>query len=886
MAMIVWGGFDGTDVTMPGGALNDGGVYTPGTDSWATTNPMGAPQARYLHTAVWTGTAMIVWGGSAGGTGALNDGGIYAPATDSWVATALTGAPAGRLYHTAVWTGTAMIVWGGFNGPGVLSQGAFLDDGGAYTPATGGWVPTNLTGAPAARLLHTAVWTGSEMIVWGGAADWFGASLFDSGGRYTPATDSWATTSAAGAPAPRAGQTAAWTGEEMIVWGGLVTPSLDGTSTGGRYTPGTDAWVATSTTGGPGPQDGHAAVWTGSEMIVWGGFGDLGFVSDSAKYVPATDTWLLTSTQGAPTARSGHTAVWTGSEMIVWGGADATGNVDSGGRYAPATDGWVATSTTLAPEARSGHTAVWTGSEMIVWGGYDFGSDLGTGGRYAPGSDSWVATAATGAPLARSAHTAVWTGTEMDVWGGFSSDFGPLPDGFRYTPGSDSWAAMSTIGIPRARSGHAAVWTGSEMIVWGGLGSSGYLASGGRYTPATDSWAATGTTGAPAGRGNPTAVWTGSEMIVWGGGNGFDFDTNTGGRYAPGSDSWMPTSTTGAPEGRISHTAVWTGREMIVWGGENVFDSGEEQVLPNGGLYCGVPDVPPVAYPQSLVVAENGMQPITLTATDSFGDMLTYAIVASPAHGSLSGTPPAVTYLPEAGYYGPDSFTFEASDGVLDSNVAMVSLLVDATPVANPQSLVAAENVALPITLTAADPDGDALTYAIVSGPAHGALSGTAPAVVYHPAADYFGADSFTFMASDGRSDSSAATVAIVVKPAGGLFYTVAPCRLFDSRGTTGSLLAGVEKVLQAAGQCGVPAGAISLVANVTVVLPTAGGFLNLYAAPGNPPPTSVVNFAAGAVRANNAVLRLSQSGSFAALFTMSASAKADLVVDVSGYFE
>src|SRR5947207_8563188 len=73
----------------------------------------------------------------------------------------------------------------------------------------------------------------------------------------------------------------------------------------------------------------------------------------------------MTSTMDAPSARRQHTAVWTGTEMIIWGGT----NDSTGGRYNPAVDMWTATSTTKAPSARTGHTAVWTGNEMIVWGG-------------------------------------------------------------------------------------------------------------------------------------------------------------------------------------------------------------------------------------------------------------------------------------------------------------------------------------------------------------------------------------------------------------------------------------------------------------------------------------------------------------------------------------
>src|SRR5262249_42761307 len=84
----------------------------------------------------------------------------------------------------------------------------------------------------------------------------------------------------------------------------------------------------------------------------------------------AGDTWAQTALD-VPDMRSRHTAVWTGTEMIVWGGRQ-TGDspfLDSGGRYNPATDTWVPTSRGVGvPVARVGHTATWTGSEMIVWG--------------------------------------------------------------------------------------------------------------------------------------------------------------------------------------------------------------------------------------------------------------------------------------------------------------------------------------------------------------------------------------------------------------------------------------------------------------------------------------------------------------------------------------
>src|SRR6266404_4351148 len=308
-----------------------------------------------------------------------------------------------------------------------------------------------------------------------------------------------------------------------------------------------DSWTATSTTGAPVARDRHTAVWTGSEMIVWGGNDGSSYFNTGGRYNPVTDSWTATSTTGVAAAREFHTAVWTGSEMIVWGGYNGS-FFNTGGRYNPVTDSWTATSTSSAPDARAYHTAVWTGSEMIVWGG-----GLNTGGRYNPTTDSWTATS-TSAPNARLLHTAVWTGSEMIVWGGYNGS--GLNTGGRYNPTTDSWTTTSTTNAPDRRVYHTAVWTGSEMIVWGGSpdNSSG-LNTGGRYNPTTDSWTATSTTSAPAGRAYHPAVWTGSEMIVWGRYDGSSF-LNTGGRYNPGTDSWTATSTTNAPAGRQDCTAV------------------------------------------------------------------------------------------------------------------------------------------------------------------------------------------------------------------------------------------------------------------------------------------------------------------------------------------
>ena len=397
--------------------------------------------------------------------------------------------------------------------------------------------------------------------------------------------NTWMATAAP--PEARDSHTAVWTGSEMIIWGGQASNSL--LDSGGRYDPATDTWTFTNTAGAPTARTGHTAVWTGTEMVVWGGQ-DVNFfvVNTGGKYNPGTNSWIPTSTSNAPTGRVRHTAVWTGGEMIVWGGFDDSFNdVNTGGRYNPGTDSWTATTTSNAPDARESHTAVWTGTEMIVWGGFDDFNfvDFDTGGKYNPNTNSWTATSTNNVPEARENHTAVWTGTEMIVWAGFNEEFfESLNTGGRYNPNTNSWTATSTF-APDARQLHTAVWTGSEMIVWGGEDFSQPFDTGGRYNPGTNSWTGTSITNVPEARSSHTAVWTGAEMIVWGGTGGFPFsgDLNTGGRYDPASNSWTPTNTYNVPQPRSSHTAVWTGSEMIVWGGvgQDIFSS----LLDTGGKY-------------------------------------------------------------------------------------------------------------------------------------------------------------------------------------------------------------------------------------------------------------------------------------------------------------
>ncbi len=174
----------------------------------------------------------------------------------------------------------------------------------------------------------------------------------------------------------------------------------------------------------------------------------------------------------------------------------------------------------------------------------------------------------------------------------------------------------------------------------------------------------------------------------------------------------------------------------------------------------------PVAIAQSFSTAEDTAKAITLSGTDVDLNSLTYVIISQPGNGTLSGSVPNLTYMPTADYNGSDSFTFKVNDGTIDSALVTVSITVTAvndTPVAIAQSVSTDEDAAVPITLTGTDAENSMLTYAIVSQPTNGTLSGSAPNLTYTPTADYNGSDSFTFKINDGTIDSSVATVSINV---------------------------------------------------------------------------------------------------------------------------
>ena len=177
----------------------------------------------------------------------------------------------------------------------------------------------------------------------------------------------------------------------------------------------------------------------------------------------------------------------------------------------------------------------------------------------------------------------------------------------------------------------------------------------------------------------------------------------------------------------------------------------------------------PVANNQSRSLNEDGSRAVTLTASDVDGNPLTYTIVTLPAHGTLTGTAPSVTYVPAANYHGPDSFTFKVSDGSLNSNIATVSLTINSVndaPVAQAGSFTTPINTPHTGQLVATDVDGNSLTYFISTQPSKGivTVNPSTGTFTYTPLPGRTGTDFFRFKANDGTVNSSAARIDIRIQ--------------------------------------------------------------------------------------------------------------------------
>ena len=278
-----------------------------------------------------------------------------------------------------------------------------------------------------------------------------------------------------------------------------------------------------------------------------------------------------------------------------------------------------------------------------------------------------------------------------------------------------------------------------------------------------------------------------------------------------------------------------------------------------------------------------------------FGASLALALLASGAAGSPPAAPEggSTQQNPTVVFTSPGSQTVTLTvcnaEGqcssqtqtvaVLDPRPAVTSATVTPPQVALGQSVLldAAATGKPPLSFSWQVLHNGVVVAAVFGAHASWSSAGAAP-----------GTYSASLAVANAYGSAGAAAVFSVAPAAGARFYTVAPCRLLDTRILHQPLAGpGPPRTIAVGGFCGVPPAARAVALNLTVVGPTAPGFVSVYPADLAHPTVSSLNFGAGAVRANNAVLPLSSDGTarLAAAATLSPPGSVDLLVDVSGYF-
>jgi len=182
-------------------------------------------------------------------------------------------------------------------------------------------------------------------------------------------------------------------------------------------------------------------------------------------------------------------------------------------------------------------------------------------------------------------------------------------------------------------------------------------------------------------------------------------------------------------------------------------------------------ETPPTATPDRGITLENTSTTVDVLANDQDpdGDLLSIVSFSQPINGSVQLSPPGLfTYTPSPSFNGMDSFIYTITDGNSNQSTASVTIMVkpvNQPPVAKDLSYTLNRNTQQDIIFSAADPDGDGLTFTVVKGPDHGTLWNYPDLATYYPTKGFSGIDTVTYQASDGITNSSVATATLKVLP-------------------------------------------------------------------------------------------------------------------------
>jgi hypothetical protein len=570
------------------------------------------------------------------GTGPNNR--VVTPSAPDWMTVEFPAGAAGVNFGVVVSAGDDIIFWGSQTEGAPETPGA--EPGLAYNLESGLW--HEISPSPKQAAWGAAgVWTGSEMVITGGAA---GSPEEPRTVAYDPRTDTWRML--ADPPISGAFTDAVWTGSQMLV---VVS---DGVA---AYDPETDQWhrfpdppdLGSSGVPFQGPWQVNEVIWTGDELIIWSGDVER-TIHRGISLDPVTEEWrMLPDPPAWPAAPS---LVWTGDRAVLWGGLPSSSAGSSeravGSVFEPRGDHWTEMAEPLPePEGFEGNlgsqSMLWTGDRVLVSTGA-----LGTGVdpdrslllSYDPDDNTWEYVGVAPTSAETWGVRSLMAGDRVVLISDrlYLSQPGWVPGGEPVS--ADTWPTTTTTTVPPAtttslgttttvaeissdwrqlaspplsdRIWSSATWTGSELIVWGGATANGSTFSdGAAYDLSEDSWRFLAESPLQP-RANYVAIWTGDRLIVWGGasyGTGGQLidRLDDGASYDPKTDTWAPISSpplTGGP----GYSAVWTGDEVIVLGGNDQSSSYPEAAIGQAAAFNPTTDTwRAMTLPQDLLINDS-----------------------------------------------------------------------------------------------------------------------------------------------------------------------------------------------------------------------------------------------------------------------------------------
>ncbi|AKQ63740.1 Branched-chain amino acid ABC transporter, amino acid-binding protein [Myxococcus hansupus] len=688
-----------------GDVITQAEIFDPLANTWTATGSLNFPRSG--HTAVLLPNGrVLVTGGSDFARNTQTASELYDPATGTWtVADAMaTGRENGA---TTLLPSGKVLTTGGFHSDPSLT---FYADTDVYDPGVQSWFPAGVLGMVRVDPLMALLPNGRVLVV--GGRDGAGTALATSM-QYDRAANTWSATGGLSTVRADATATTLASGEVLVVGGTTAGGALATTE---RYALTTNAWNAAGSLARA--RHSHTATrLTDGRVLAVGGHDGVSALASAELYDPASQTWSSASPPAVE--RAAHAAaLLPDGRVLVAGGRNTSGAaLASAEVYDPVSNTWTPVGSLAQGREHFTLTLMPTG-ELLAAGGAAGGVALASTERYSATSNAWTPDS----PLteARWRHTATLmpSGTLL-VAGGLSAPATYVASAEAYGAPSRVWTPVSA---PNARGGVAAVALPSgEVLLAGGTAAT----TAERYEEGLPlaSWRPVVETPDEAYQTCPLVITGRGFRGISGASNGSYLDSPTDFplvrlRAAEGGRLWT------LPATGMSATSATVRLPAETRPGPHAL-SVFANAIPGGRMVTVLANTAPTVDAVRIVTIAGLPQDVTLTATDAENQPLTWTIVTPPQHGTLSGTPPNLTYTPNAGYVGADSFTYRASDCGLDSTEATADVIVETE---QPLAITCPEDQVLEAT----GPDGAPGQWPPATATA--SSQGGTPTITYSPA--------------------------------------------------------------------------------------------------------------------------------------------------------